>query len=96
VQPDDSIGELLGRQQFQTEVSMAWRDQRNTRTIELIAVKNLVKHDRASGHLNVAYAGAFPVLLVGDDDAVLIDALVRLDPVLECILPNVREPGELQ
>jgi hypothetical protein len=30
MQLDDSIGELLARQQFQTDVSMAWREQGNT------------------------------------------------------------------
>jgi len=61
------------------------------RTIELISVKNLVQHDRASGHLHVSHAGTFPVLLVCDDHAVLVDALPRCDLALELVLPNVRK-----
>jgi hypothetical protein len=59
--------------------------------IELTAVENLMKHDRASGHLHAAHAGSFPVPLECDNYAVLEDALVRLDAVFESVLPNVRE-----
>lgn len=59
------------------------------RATELVAVENLVQHDRASGDLNLAHASALPVLLVGDDDAVLVDTLPRFDTTFESILPNV-------
>ena len=60
-----------------------------TRPVELIAVENLVKHDRTSGHLHVAHVGALLVLLVRDHYTVLIDALFRPDLALELVLPNV-------
>lgn len=50
-----------------------------------------MKHDRACGHMHVAYASAFPVLLVGDHHSVLVDALPRLDTTLQSVLPDVGE-----
>jgi hypothetical protein len=61
------------------------------RAIELFAVENLVKHDRASGHLNVAHAVALPVPLKCDNYAVLVYALLRLDAAFKSVLPNVRK-----
>lgn len=61
------------------------------RAAELVAVENLMKHDRASGHIDVAHASAFPVLLVCDNNTVLVDALVPLDAALQRVPPNVRE-----
>jgi hypothetical protein len=54
-----------------------------------LAVEYLVKHGRASGHMHIAHAGAFPVLLVRDHHAVLIDALPCLDAAFQCVLPDV-------
>jgi hypothetical protein len=50
-----------------------------------------MKHDRTSGYLDVAHACALFVPLVGDNDAALIDALMRPNAALEFILPDVRE-----
>jgi hypothetical protein len=61
------------------------------RTIELPAVENLMKHDRASGYLHVAHAGSFPVPLECDNYAVLVNALPGFDAAFESVLPNVRE-----
>jgi hypothetical protein len=60
-------------------------------TIELIGVENLVKHNRASGNLNLANLRAFPVLLVRDHNTVLANALPCFDTALESISPDVRE-----
>ena len=60
-------------------------------TVELVTVENLVKHNRASGHRHITNASPFSVSLVGNNDSVLIDTLVRRDATLECVLPNVRE-----
>jgi len=62
-----------------------------TLAAELAAVQNLVKHDRASGNLHVAHAGAFPVSLVHHNHAVLIDALVRPDAALQPVLSDMWE-----
>jgi len=46
-----------------------------SRTAELFRVHDLVEHDRASRHINVADASALFVLLVGDDHAIFVDTL---------------------
>jgi hypothetical protein len=62
-----------------------------TRAVELIGVENLVKHDRACRDLHGAHGSPLPVLMVGDNDAVLVNALPCFDTALECVLPDVRE-----
>lgn len=62
-----------------------------TRAVELMAVEDLVQHDRACGNLHVAHTGAFPVLLVCDHHTILVDALTCRDPTLERVTPHMRE-----
>lgn len=52
------------------------------RAVELLAVDDLMEHDRPGWHLNVAHAGAFLVPLVGDHNTFSVNALVRRDPAL--------------
>lgn len=95
----ESAGDRVLLAHTEVEIAARWlhylRDELPedppARAVELLAVENLVKHDRASGHLHAADAGAFFVLLVNDDDAVLVNAMVCLDAAFECVLPNVRE-----
>src|SRR5208282_2644450 len=59
--------------------------------VELPGVEDLMQHDRACRDLHRTHGSPLPVLLVCDHHAVLPDAMVRLDPPLQRVLPDVRE-----
>jgi hypothetical protein len=57
---------------------------------ELLRVHDLMERDGPSRHFNVADRRAFLVLLVGDDNAILIDALSGEDSSQQSVLPDMR------
>jgi hypothetical protein len=56
------------------------------RFVELLNVHNLMEHDRASRNADRPHTGALPVRLKGNNDAILVDALLGFDPALQCVL----------
>jgi len=82
-------GQVQGSTGRHDNLSTEFLEDSATRTAELIRVHDLMEHDCASRHFNVADPCALLVLLVGDDHAVFVNTLSREDSPQQCILPNV-------